>query len=261
MYGSGPIKRQAIDKKIVENDLKTRVLLSKIQEANKPFRQAYLQQQFPDYVLNNIPTIKEQLINNMNVSDQIATEEEIGRTKDQTMKHLLFLTSDDMIATQYILDNLSPENMASINSNYHNIYKDLKKNFPKGITKEGFIMYIKNKPELMNTIKEKAKLNEYRMQPLMDIPMWYEKPPPLDPIPEEPIPEEPIIEEPSETIKVKKDRKKEVETEAAKEIPKATNNNEIVDDIKFVKTKSNKKGEAIERILAANYLTNEEKMQ
>jgi len=163
MYQQGTdySERHKMDDMIRKKDLQLRVILSNIQdEENKPFRRAYEKYLYPNaYCLTNLPTIQQQLISNQNVSDKIEAEYEIEATRDEARKHILYLTVDDITATQYILDNLSNEYLASLNQNYSTTYKDIKKLFPKGISKEAFVSYIKDRVKFLNTKQNQERRN------------------------------------------------------------------------------------------------------
>jgi len=143
------LKRQKNYQTVQANELATRVRLSQMQDQqNQPFWRELQQGRYPNsYSITPIESIQDALVNNKNIADKNDNVTNIIAVNEQAKNHIMNLTNNDIDATNFILSEFDPNDRIAINQYFDKIKKDIKKDFPKGLTKDAKILFNISKPK------------------------------------------------------------------------------------------------------------------
>ena len=125
-------------------------------QQNPPFWRELQQGRYPNsYSITPIESIQDVLVNNKNIAEKFDNATNIIAVNEQAKNHVMNLTNNDIDATNFILSEFNPNDMIAINQYFDKIKNDIKKDFPKGLTKDAFVQYIKTKvtPNVLSSEK------------------------------------------------------------------------------------------------------------
>jgi hypothetical protein len=155
MYVAGEniIYRGKQDEAIRQRELQTRIRLSKLQDdIDAPFWVQRQQELYPNLTtISQPPSVADVL--NPNIMDKLNTNTDIDNARIQAIQNLLTITGQDGKASEHIVNRLTPNDISAMNQYFENIKKEITKTFPKGLTREAFVSYIKQNitPKWLNT--------------------------------------------------------------------------------------------------------------